>query len=100
MPYISEPYRMKYDKIVDKIVEELNLNGMGGHYPAGHLNYILSKIINDTLSRQGLNYKNINSIVGALECSKMELYRRVALPYEDLKIQSNGDVYKIDVREA
>jgi len=31
--------------------------------------------------------------VGVLECAKMELYRRVAAPYEDKKKEENGDVY-------
>jgi len=31
--------------------------------------------------------------IGALECAKLELYRRVAAPYEDTKIAENGDVY-------
>jgi len=35
----------------------------------------------------------INAIIGALECAKLELYRRVAAPYEDDKIAENGDVY-------
>jgi len=40
-----------------------------------------------------MNYRNINELVGVFECAKLELYRRVASPYEDEKIQSNGDVY-------
>lgn len=32
-------------------------------------------------------------IQGALECCKLEFYRRVAVPYEDRKIKLNGDVY-------
>lgn len=32
-------------------------------------------------------------MVGALECAKLELYRRIAIPYEEQKIQENGDVY-------
>lgn len=31
--------------------------------------------------------------LGALECCKLEFYRRVAAPYEDSKIKSNGDCY-------
>ena len=30
-----------------------------------------------------------------LECAKLELYRRVAAPYEDEKIDQNGDVYDV-----
>ena len=95
MPYIKKSQQMKYDEAISKIVHELNLEGVTAMYPSGHLNYIISKIINDTLKRQGLRYQNINSIIGALDCCKMELYRRIASPYEDLKIQENGDVYDV-----
>jgi hypothetical protein len=33
-------------------------------------------------------------MIGALECAKLELYRRLASPYEDLKIADNGDIYQ------
>ena len=37
-------------------------------------------------------YKITNDIVGALECTKQEFYRRVASDYEDAKIEQNGDL--------
>lgn len=37
--------------------------------------------------------RQLRDAVGALECCKLEFYRRVAVPYEDRKIKSNGDVY-------
>jgi hypothetical protein len=37
-----------------------------------------------------------NAIIGALECAKMEWYRRMAVPYEDKKIVEEGDVYELD----
>lgn len=61
---------------------------------AGDLNYIFTLICNEHL-RKGLNYQGINDCVGALEGAKIELYRRIAVPYEDLKISENGDVYNI-----
>ena len=42
-----------------------------------------------------LKYSEINSVIGVLECAKMELYRRIAAPYEDKKCEENGDVYSI-----
>jgi hypothetical protein len=45
------------------------------------------------LKAHGTNYALLNELIGVLECAKLELYRRVASPYEDEKIQSNGDVY-------
>ena len=59
---------------------------------AGELNYTITTIIEDYLQK-GKNYQNINEVIGVLECAKLELYRRVASPYEDLKITENGDVY-------
>ena len=39
-----------------------------------------------------LRYFNINRAMGVLEACKLEYYRRVAAPYEDTMIQTNGDV--------
>ena len=42
---------------------------------------------------ESLSYAEINRIIGALECAKLEIYRRLAVPYEDEKIILNGDVF-------
>lgn len=60
---------------------------------AGELNFVITTLIKDHLDRKGLSYTEINTLIGVLECAKLELYRRVATPYEDKKIQENGDVY-------
>lgn len=64
-------------------------------YPqhAGELNYAITLLVNDYFKRMGGRYQQINDIVGALEGAKLEFYRRVAAPYEDEKIEENGDVY-------
>ena len=93
MPYITDVERNPYDSAITKIVNKLNERGSDGFYPVGDLNYLISAIIDQTLSRQGVRYQNLNAIIGALECAKLELYRRVAAPYEDVKISENGDVY-------
>jgi hypothetical protein len=38
-------------------------------------------------------YADFNAAIGALECCKSELYRRMVGPYEDQAIARNGDVY-------
>lgn len=86
MPYIKNERK-----------EELIDNGYdcgGKDYPAnaGELNYLFTKIGIEYLE-QGLNYQRINDVIGALEGAKLELYRRLAAPYEDTKIEQNGDVY-------
>ena len=60
----------------------------------GELNFVITSIVRDYFNRTDKgNYQAINDIVGALEGAKIEFYRRVAAPYEDKKIQENGDVY-------
>lgn len=58
---------------------------------AGELNFLLTKVVHDFITNQP-NYAKLNEAIGALECCKLELYRRVAAPYEDRKITENGDV--------
>lgn len=63
---------------------------------AGELNYAITKLVDAYLLEAGLNYAHLNDAIGVLECAKLELYRRIAAPYEDQKISTNGDVYSID----
>jgi len=95
MPYIEKQDRKKYENAITEIVNQLNLRGTGGFYPVGDLNYIISTIIQKTLQRQGMRYQTLNAVIGSLECCKLEVYRRLASPYEDEKISQNGDVYNV-----
>lgn len=62
---------------------------------AGELNFMITQTILKYWERGvAQNYQCINDIVGALEGAKLEFVRRVVNPYEDTKIQQNGDVYK------
>ena len=91
MPYIPDTQRNDIHN--DLLAEGLDF------WPenAAELNYIVSELINNFLSQKGLNYSNVNEMIGALECCKMELYRVVATPYEDRKMQENGPVYSGDI---
>ena len=60
---------------------------------AGELNYLITRLVDSYLMMKGVSYRNINEAIGALECAKLELYRRVAAPYEDEKSRVNGEVY-------
>lgn len=59
----------------------------------GELNYAITTLITDWLDDEPLSYKRLNGAFGALECAKLELYRRMVAPYEDRKCEENGDVY-------
>ena len=59
---------------------------------AGELNYLITKLVLGYLG-SAPTYQSFNDAVGALECCKLELYRRKIVPYEDTKIEINGDVF-------
>lgn len=60
----------------------------------GELNYCITEMIKQYVKDHGLSYRVLNDVVGALESSKLEFYRRVVVPYENKKIEQNGDVYE------
>lgn len=83
---------MPYIKKEDRIGIELGYRRAPAN--AGELNYMFTIVALAYWRRNG-RYQAINDIVGALEGAKLEFYRRVAAPYEDAKIEENGDVYSI-----
>jgi hypothetical protein len=59
----------------------------------GDLNYVLTRTCQAYLKKQViLNYQAYNDVIGAIECCKLEMYRRLVAPYEEEKIAENGDV--------
>ena len=61
---------------------------------AGELNFAITVLVDNYLNdKGGIRYAHLNEVIGAMDCAKLELYRRVVAPYEDQKIQENGDVY-------
>lgn len=82
MPYITHERR---ESLLDEFADM--------PITPGELNFVITTVINGYRHSKGLSYQTINDIVGALEGAKLEFYRRIAVPYEDSKIQENGDVY-------
>ena len=87
MPYIEQLRR-----------DQLEAYGYdGGPIPqpqtAGELNYCITTLIRVYMQDKVKNYALFNSVVGALESCKLEFYRRIVAPYENTKIEENGDVY-------
>ena len=87
MPYIKSESRTKYAKVLEELVDILK--SLPVEEVDGELNYVVTKILKGVYA---LRYFHINKAVGVLECVKLEFYRRVAVPYEDLKIKESGDV--------
>jgi hypothetical protein len=86
MPYVPKDQRVY---IVDS-----HLWATDGSTAPGELNYRISVLVNEYFKNYGFRYQTINDVMGALEGAKLEMYRRVAAPYEDVKREQNGDVYE------
>lgn len=84
MPYIKPNDRTKFASYADAIANSAD--------NAGDLNYALTVILHGYIKKKGLKYANLNEVIGMLECCKMELYRKIAGPYEEQKITENGRV--------
>ena len=77
MPYIPNSERQKVS------------DGKLPH--AGAFNYAVHQLIDQYFDQHNRNYQSVNDIIGALDCVKMELYRRMVADYEEIKILQNGD---------
>jgi len=85
MPYIKNVDRGKFDHILESLHEL-------GALTTGELNYFISMVLHQFVEEHGLCYSTLNAVVGMMECAKTEFQRRVVAPYEDKKIQENGDL--------
>lgn len=92
MPYIKKEQRERIllDRTSDHTVKYIDMRFI---HLSGELNYAITELLNYWLIKNGVNYTEINTLIGVLECAKQELYRRIASPYEDEKKKQNGDVY-------
>jgi hypothetical protein len=87
MPYILKEKRTVLDPAIRQLADAFIKLADDDNF-AGNLNYTITKLL-FTLYPEP-NYQRFNDIVGALECCKLELYRKKVSPYEDLKEQENG----------
>jgi hypothetical protein len=88
MPYIKYEDRKKFSREIEILSKNIESDG--------ELNYVFSSIIHKILEKRGINYQNMNNLIGSLECCKNEFLRVVVGPYEDSKKQSNGSVSNLD----
>ncbi len=84
MPYITPKDRDRF---------EPELSGLAAPKTPGELNYLFTEIADKYMRKCGLSYQAINDVLGAFDGASKEFYRRIAAPYEDIKIKLNGDVY-------
>ena len=82
MPYIKN--RVSLDKILDELATYITSDG--------DLTYCFYRLCLIKAHDKGHSYDTWKSLVGVLECTKLELYRREIALYETKKIIENGDV--------
>lgn len=89
MPYINEAAR-------EKIQSGDDISFLAPETP-GELNYCVVELLNAYIDASGeeVGYSLFNEIMGVLECTKEEFYRRMVAPYEDIKLEENGEVYSL-----
>ena len=82
MPYVKPKDRYK----LDLVVRVLQLHKIKAN---GDLNYILFKFFKESVPK---DYNSVKNYLGELDEVRVEIRRRFLAPYEDFKIEENGDV--------
>jgi hypothetical protein len=86
MPYIKTEGR---ERLLNSSLRELLKapDALG----AGELNFLISTLLWSVFEKNRC-YQKANELLGVLNAVTMEFYRRKVAPYEDLKIEENGDI--------
>jgi len=93
MPYIEKKDRPNYDELTTQLVDLLE----DVDFNVGHVNYVVYSIMQEWFYRR-MKYSSLNDIRGVLGNVASEVYRKLAVPYEDKKCQQNGDIDRLSRR--
>ena len=84
MPYILEKDRPKFVKAIEDLSLKIESKG--------DLNYVISDLVGRLILKTGISYTKISEWIDGVHGAERELTRRLLDPYEDIKIEENGDV--------
>jgi hypothetical protein len=84
MPYISKENRAHIDHCIEDLLPFITSKG--------ELNYTICEIVGRLIISTKISYTNISEWIDAVDGAENELRRRLLDPYEDKKIQENGDL--------
>jgi len=84
MPYIE-------DKMKKEMADSINDLSMWIQ-SKGDLNYVICELVGRFILDDDLTYTKISEKIDAVHDAEAELRRRILVPYEELKIDENGDV--------
>lgn len=94
MPYIIKDKRDVIDtsiELLHRALVDLELDDPKNNME-GNLNYTITRLLKLVYGDATSSYRDVNDVVGMLECVKLEYYRKLASPYEDVKESENGRV--------
>ena len=84
MPYIAEEGRPILDIPIHVLANEIQSKG--------DLNYVICELVGQLILNTKISYTQISEWIDGVDGAENELRRRLLDPYEDLKIDQNGDV--------
>lgn len=90
MPYIKQEYRGKLDDAMGIVASAMQ--AVPDDKQVGAWNYFITQFFVSGMPKE-FAYQYIVNVLGTLEAVKLEFYRRMASPYEDVKKEENGDAY-------
>ena len=95
MPYVNEVVKKNMAPFIEDLIQFLEHENTV--IQPGEFTYIIYRLM--LAHREGLRamigdhkYSSLAEILGCVESAKLEFYRRIVAPFEDLKITENGDV--------
>lgn len=94
MPYINKKNRKKYDPLINSLAQILNTR-IDNDELSGELNYVIFRLMGllcDGEFGGKLGYARMAVVVSGISEAQAEFRRRIMAPYEDQKIELNGDV--------
>lgn len=93
MPYVTQSQRANIDPAIDELANRIRLTSrQDEEWPDGMVNYATVRLLLTVLLGETW-YITLERAIGCLTCILLELYRKKAAPYEDLKAIANGEVF-------
>lgn len=89
MPHIQEAQKPQIDIRVETLSRYVETKGQ--------LNYAISKLLEAYVLRKGVNYDTLDEARAQAHGAAVEFERLILGPYEDKKIEENGNAYSEDL---
>ncbi len=94
MPYIKQDRRVKYEPLINLLVQELLRQTPSRKGPKlGEVNYVITSLLNLLVRKVDLNYEYLSSLKNVLTDVQDEFNEKVMKPYEALQESLNGKIY-------